>query len=103
MFAAQNINFTFVKVNESCNKMIKVMQENFDPSGLTMHVTDLSSACMTQSKQEVDNQFVSAASFMLRKVVSGDGKGTKKGQPKKVKRGDPLWDTKQFAVKQHFS
>ena len=40
---------------------------------------------------------------MLRKVVGGDGKGTKKGQPKKIKRGDPLWDTKQFAVKQHFS
>ena len=45
MFAAQNINFTFVKVNAFCNKMIKVMQQNYDPSGLTMHVTDLENAC----------------------------------------------------------
>ena len=55
MFAAKKIVFTFVKVNEYCNKMIKVMQENYDPSGLTMHVTDLAHACATQSKQEVDN------------------------------------------------
>ena len=45
MFAAQQINFTFVKVNESCNTMIKVMQQNFDKSGLKMNVTDLASAC----------------------------------------------------------
>ena len=55
MFAAKKIAFTFVKVKEYCNKMIKVMQENYDPSGLTMHVTDLAHACATQSKQEVDN------------------------------------------------
>ena len=44
-FAAEQINFTFVKVNEGCNAMIKVMQENFDRSGLKMNVTDLASAC----------------------------------------------------------
>ena len=47
MFAAHNINFTFVKVNKFCDKMIKVMQQNYDPSGLTMHVTDLANACKT--------------------------------------------------------
>ena len=47
MFAAQNINFTFVKINNYCDKMIKVMQENYNPSGLTMHVTDLANACQT--------------------------------------------------------
>ena len=104
MFAAQNINFTFVKVNEFCNKMTKFMQENYDPSGLTMHVTDLAHACSTQSKQEVDNQFVNAASFMLRAVVGGGGaKGKKAALLKKVKRGKTLWDTKQFANDQFFS
>ena len=76
--------------------MIKVMQENFDKSGLKMNVTDLASACSTQSKQEIDKQFVSAASFMLRTVV-GDGttgKDKKAALLKKVKRGKPLWDTK---------
>ena len=101
MFAAQNINFTFVKVNDYCDKMIKVMKDNFNPSGLNMHVTDLASACKNLSKHEVDNQFVNAASFMLRAVVS-DGakrKGKKTTYIKKAKRGKPLWDTKQFAEK----
>ena len=99
------MNFTFVKVNEHCDKMIKVMQDNFNPSGLTMHVTDLANACKNLSKQEVDTQFVNAASFMLRAVVDGGakGKGKKAAQLKKVKRSKPLWDTKQFAEKQFFS
>ena len=105
MFSALNINFTFVKVNKYCDKMIKVMQENFNPSGLTMNVTDLANACKNMSKQEVDNQFVNAASFMLRAVVGGGakGKGKKAAALKKVKRSKPLWDTKQFAEKQFFS
>ena len=76
--------------------MIKVMQENFDKSGLKMHVTDLASACSTQSKQEIDKQFVNAASFMISTVVGGGttGKGKKAALLKKVKRGKPLWDTK---------
>ena len=48
-FAKREIGFTFVKVNDSCDKMIKVMQENYDPSGRTMNVTDLSTACATLS------------------------------------------------------
>jgi len=48
-FAKKDIQFTFVKVNEDCNKMIKVMQENYNPSGKTMNVTDLSAACRTGS------------------------------------------------------
>lgn len=46
-FAKKDIGFTFVKVNDSCNKMIKVMQENYDPSGNTMNVSDLAEACRT--------------------------------------------------------
>ena len=70
-----------------------------------MHVTDLANACKNMSKQEVDNQFVNAASFMLRAVVGGGakGKGKKAAALKKVKRSKPLWDTKQFAEKQFFS
>ena len=80
--------------------MIKLMEENFNPSGLTMSVTDLAHACQTKSKQEVDSQFVNAASFMLRAVVGGGSgaKGKKAELLKKVKRGKPLWDTKKFAV-----
>ena len=46
-FGKRNIVFSFVKVNESCNAMIKVMEENYNPSGNTMNVTDLSKACQS--------------------------------------------------------
>ena len=97
------MHFTFVKVNESCNKMLKVMEENYNPSGLTMNITDLANACMTQSKQEGDNQFINAASFMLRAVVGGGDKVVNALKPKKVKRGKPLWDPKQYSDNQFFS
>ena len=76
--------------------MIKLMEDNYNPSGLTMNVTDLAHACMTQTKQEVDDQFVKAVSFMLRTVVGGGSgaKGKKAALLKKIKRGKPLWDTK---------
>mmetsp|Transcript_24895 Transcript_24895/g.33345 ORF Transcript_24895/g.33345 Transcript_24895/m.33345 type:complete len:109 (-) Transcript_24895:1133-1459(-) len=105
-FAKREIGFTFVKVNESCNKMIKVMQESYDPTGTYMNVTDLSHACATKSQAEVTKDFVAAASFILSAAVGGDGKRGKKGAAaaKKVKRtGKPLWDTKKFKTKQWFS
>lgn len=85
--------------------MIKLMQDNYNPSGLTMNVTDLAHACQTQTKQEVDSQFVKAASFMLRAVVGGGSgaKGKKAELTKKAKRDKPLWDTKKFALDQYFS
>jgi len=102
-FAARGIGFTFVKVNESCNLMIKVMQENYDPSGNTMNVTDLAKACATKTQAEVTKEFVNAASFILSAAVGGDKKG-KKSAGKKVNRsGKPLWDTKKFEEKQWFS
>ena len=48
-FANRGIGFTFVKVNETCNAMIKVMEDNYNPSGNTMNVTDLSHACATKT------------------------------------------------------
>ena len=77
--------------------MIKVMEENYNPSGLNMNVTDLAHACSTQTKEEVDRKFCEAASFMLRAAVGGGGARDKKAKLlKKVKRDKPLWDTKQF-------
>ena len=103
-FAARGIVFTVVKVNESCNLMIKVMEENYNPSGSSMNVTDLSHACATKSQAEVTKAFVSAASFILSAAVGGAKKGAKKGSPTKIKRtGKPLWDPKKFEAKQFFS
>ena len=94
-FSSRGIIFTFVKVNESCNKMIKVMEENYNPAGNTMNVTDLSHACRTQTQEQVTKAFVSAASFILSAVV-GD---KKKGGAVKVKRtGAPLWNVKKFEI-----
>ena len=102
-FASRSIIFTFVKVNDSCNKMIKVMQENYDPSGSTMNVTDLSKACATKTQAEVTKEFVNAASFILSAAV-GAGKGGKKSVGKKAKRtSKPLWDPKKFETKQYLS
>ncbi len=75
--------------------MIKVMQENYDPSGHTMNVSDLAHACATKSQAEVTREFVNAASFILSAIVD-DGK---KSPIKKVKRTTkPLWNPKSFAL-----
>ena len=85
--------------------MIKVLQENYDPSGSTMNVTDLSAACATKSQAEVTKDFVAAASFILSAAVGGDGKGAKgaKALAKVARKGKPLWDPKKFETKQWFS
>ena len=58
--------------------MIKVMQENYDPTGNKMNVTDLSTACATKTQAEVTKEFVAAASFILSAAVGGgDSKGGK--------------------------
>ena len=105
-FAKRNITFTFVKVNESCNLMIKVMKENYNVSGTNMNVSDLAEAVRTKSAAEVTKDFVNATSFILSAAVGGKtatGKGKSK-TIKKVKRtGPPLWDTKKIAENQFFS
>lgn len=79
------------------------MQENYDPSGNTMNVTDLSKACQTQSKEAVTKAFVDAASFILSAAVGGDGKKGGKALKKVKRTTKPLWDTKKFEEKQFFS
>jgi len=103
-FAKKSILFTFVKVNESCNRMIKVMEENYNPCGNTMNVTDLSKACQTGSKEEVTKAFVNAASFILSAAVGGgDGKKGGKAAKPVQRTTKPLWDTKKFEKDQFFS
>lgn len=102
-FGKRKIVFTFVKVNETCNAMIKVMEENYNPSGNTMNVTDLSSACQTKSKEEVNKAFVDACSFILSAAVGGDGKKGAKAAKKVKRTTDPLWNPKKFETKQFFS
>jgi hypothetical protein len=88
-FAAKNINFTIVKVNENCNTMIKVMQENYDNPSLKMNVTDLADAVKNKTSDEVTKAFVNAASFMISVALGGTGKSGEKF----VRKGTPLWDT----------
>ena len=94
-FAAKNINFTIVKVNDSCDTMIKVMQANYDNHNRTMNVSDLAHAVQTKTSAEVTKEFVNAASFML--SVSLGVKGKDGAAAKVVRKEKPLWDTKQLA------
>ena len=48
-FAQREIHYTFVKVNESCGKMIKVMTDSYAEGGMKLNVTDLAHACRTKS------------------------------------------------------
>lgn len=106
-FAKRNITFTFVKVNESCNTMIKVMEDNYNPSGNHVNVTDLAKACQTKTAAEVTNEFVKATSYILSAAVGGvatTGKGKKVKPLKAIKRTTkPLWDTKKFEEDQFLS
>lgn len=95
IFASKNILFTIVKVNETCNDMIKVMQANYDSADRKLTVSDLASACQHKTSAEVTKEFVSAASYILSAALC---KGAKK-----VKRDKPLWDPKKIANDQWLS
>ena len=77
-FASKNIDFTIIKVNESCNKMIKVMSDNYNSTGKVMNVQDLSKACATKSAAEITKDFVAATSFIISKAIDRT-KGSSKG------------------------
>ena len=100
-FATKNIDFTIIKVNNLCDKMIKVMQENYNSTGKVMNVQDLSNACATKSAAEITKDFVAATSFIISKAIDKT-KGSSKGAsslPKQV----PLWETSKFDVGQFLS
>ena len=48
-FAKSKVNFTIVKVNELCNKMIDVMKTSYEKEGMQINITDLANACSTKS------------------------------------------------------
>ena len=109
-FARKKINFTAVKVNESCNVMIKVMQDSYaSVGGAKMILNDLAHACSTKSAAEVTKDFIKESSYILRAAIGGLGAASgAKGKgaaavAKKAKPGPALWDTKQFAVNQILS
>lgn len=95
-FSDMGINFSVIRVNNSVDKMIKVMRENYDCAAHTMSVSDLEKALQTKTAAEVTKDFVAAASFILSAAVGGK-KGAKK------EKGTPLWDPKQFAIGQYMS
>lgn len=93
-FQQKGIEFTCIKLNEECNKMIKAMQESH--TGLV--VTDLAQATKTKTAAEVTKMFVDSASYILRATVSGG----KKKSPKKS-TDKPLWNPKKLQVGDNFS
>lgn len=106
-FARKKINFTCVKVNDSCNAMIKIMTESYAAGGMNLNITDLSNACKNKSQAEVTKDFVTAATSYIISVSGGaDGKPGKGGAgaaKKIVRKNKPLWDSTKIAVGQWLS
>ena len=109
-FAKRGITFTFVKVNEYCNKMIGVMQDNYNPAaqpGRMMNCSDLAKAVSTKTSAEVTKDFVNSTSFILSAALGGGSSAGGKGKSKTIKKvkrtGKPLWDTKKIDKGQWFS
>lgn len=71
--------------------MIKVMQDSF---GASMTVSDLSQACSTLTKEQVNQKFIKSTSFILSATLAGR---------KDSKQRVPLWDSNQFENGQYFS
>ena len=92
-FKSKQIQFTAIKLDDSCEKMIGIMKKAY--SG--MQVTDLSKATETKSAAEVTQMFVDSASYILRATVAGKSR-TRSDKRKAVSGGKPLWNAKQLAV-----
>ena len=92
-FAAKNINFTIVRVNNSCDRMIKVLEGVYKTCGMVLNVTDLADACKNLSQAEVTKKFVEAASFMISTSLGGSA-----GAAAVKRTTQPLWETSKLAV-----
>jgi hypothetical protein len=95
-FYTKKIEFTFIKLNENCNKMIQFMQRNHPD----LVITDLAQALKTKSSEEVTRLFVESASYILRATVAGKEGAAKK---KSAKKGESLWDPSKLQVGDWFS
>jgi len=106
-FARLKINFTCVKVNEKCNKMINVMRDSYGQGGMALNITDLAQACSTKSQAEVTKEFVAKSSYILSAAVGGAstkaGSKAPKSAAKVIRKGDSLWEPKDLAVGQYLS
>lgn len=87
------INFSLIRVNDSCDKMIKVMRSNYDSPARKLEVQDLAKAINTKTNAEVTKDFVAATSFILSKAIEVKGKGRGRKATDTVV-STPLWDTK---------
>ena len=96
------INFSLIRVNDSCDKMIKVMRSSYDSANRKLEVQDLAKAINTKTNAEVTKDFVAATSFILSKAIAVKGRGRGKKAAAAVV-SDPLWDTKQFEIGQWMS
>jgi hypothetical protein len=101
-FADMEINFSLIRVNDSCDKMIKVMRSSYDSANRKLEVQDLAKAINTKTNAEVTKDFVAATSFILSKAIAVKGRGRGKKAAAAVV-SDPLWDTKQFEIGQWMS
>lgn len=101
-FRDKGIDFTVIKLDSNCDKMIAAMQANHTG----VQVTDLESAVRTKSAEEVTKMFVDSASFILRAQVGGNAAvkgGSSNGKRAAVKTGPLLWDPNKLAEKDIFS
>lgn len=98
-FAKRRVNFNFVRVDSSVDKMVGVMRANYDSVDRKLIITDLEKSVSAKSHAEVTKEFVAATSFILSVAVGG---ADHEGVAKKV-ASDPLWETKKFEVGQWFS
>ena len=87
-----------VKVNERCNMMIKVMQDSYGKTG-GMTVSDLADACLTQTKEQINQKFIKSASFILSASIAGK----QKAKAARAAALEPLWDVNQLEKSQWFS
>ena len=95
------VNFSIIRVNNYCDKMIKVMQANYDSDARKLEVQDLEKAIKTKTNAEVTKDFVAATSFILSKAVDKKAKG--KSRKLSAPKLEPLWDTKKFECGQWLS
>ena len=96
-FATRDIEFTVIKVNELCGKMIGVMENSYNIEGKKLNIADLSNACAKKTQAEITKEFVTATSFIMSRAVGKafGAKGGAKGA-KSAPKTDPLWDPKKF-------
>ena len=90
------VNFSIIRVHKTCDKMIKVMQDNYDSADRKIIVSDLLKSVNTKTNAEVTKEFVSSASYILNIAVGG-------GKKTKAVKKQPLWDVKKFETGQWLS